>query len=75
MPRMIKYTASLGPAGSMPLGYRLLRPSVSSQVVSPPTISRDRGPDVWLTLGGWLWLIYFIGVATGAIHWLLSSPH
>jgi hypothetical protein len=44
-------------------------------VVNPPTISRDRGPDVWLTLAGWLWLIYFIGAATGAIRWLLSSPH
>jgi hypothetical protein len=57
----------------MALGYRLLKPSVSSQVVNP-TISRDRGPDVWLTLAGWLWLIYFIGVATGAIRWLISSP-
>ncbi|HEU4924376.1 MAG TPA: hypothetical protein VFT23_15025 [Burkholderiales bacterium] len=41
----------------------------------PPSISRDRGPDVWLTLAGWLWLLYFIGVATSAIHWLLSSLH
>jgi hypothetical protein len=73
MPRTIKYTASLGPAGSMPRGYRLLRPSVSSEVVNP-TISRNRGPDVWLTLAGWLWLIYFVSLAAGAIHWLIRSP-
>jgi hypothetical protein len=56
--------------GSMPRNRRLARRPVSRKVVDR-TITRGRRPDVWLTLSGWLWLIYFVGVTTGAIRWLL----
>lgn len=35
--------------------------------------ARPRGPqaDPWLTLAGWLWTAYFVGIAAGAV-WLAS---
>ena len=74
MHQSIRYIPYLGLTGSMRPGCSFVEPPVGSAVVNP-TISRNRGPDVWLTLAGWLWLAYFVGVVTGAIHWLLGSPH
>lgn len=62
-----KATGSTGEAAMLPFV------SDRAQVVNR-TVSRSRGRDVWLTLAGWLWLIYLVGVTMGAISWLLSSP-
>ena len=27
----------------------------------------DRRPDIWLTIAGWVWVVYFVGVAVALL--------